>query len=202
MPCDVLSWKLVTEWVVPTGGCVDSSPLVVRSRGNDVAYVGSHSGLVLCTELRGGVIKWWTQLRGRVESSPCVSNCGEYIIIGNEYTCNIHVLLPSLTQFIFVYLLPMPIPPPSISLSLFICPPSLQFFLLLLSLPPSLSFSQVVMMVVFTHCVLQLVVSIGVSLRKVLQLKNPSSLLRCLTQEPVLSGLDRTISISTPSIFT
>ena len=203
MPRDALSWKLMTEWVVPTGGCVDSSPLVVRSRGNNMAYVGSHSGLVLCVELRGGVIKWRTQLRGRVESSPCVSNCGEYIIIGNEYTCNVHVLLPSLTQFIFVYLLPMPIPPPSFSLSLFICPSSsLQFFLLLLSLPPSLSFFQVVMMVVFTHCVLQLVVFIGVSLRKVLQLKNPSSLLRCLTQEPVLSGLDHTISISTLSIFT
>ena len=139
MPRDALSWKLVTEWVVPTGGCVDSSPLIVRSRDNDVAYVGSHSGLVLCVELRGGVIKWRTQLRGRVESSPCVSNCGEYIIIGNECACNVHVLLPSLTHFIIVYLLPMPIPPPSFSLSLFICPSSsLQFFLLLLSLPPSL----------------------------------------------------------------
>ena len=192
----------MTEWVVPTSGCVDSSPLIVRSRGNDVVYVGSHSGLVLCAELRGGVIRWRTQLRGRVESSPCVSNCGEYIIFGNEYTCNIHVLLPfSLILslfFFFLCLFPLPL---SLCPSLFtLLLPSNSFSSFFHSLPPS--FFQVVMMAVFTHCVLQLVVFIGVSLRKVLQLKNPSSLLRCLTQEPVLSGLDHTISISTPSIFT
>ena len=53
--------KLVSDWVVPTGGCVDSSPLVVCYHGNSLAYVGSHSGLVLCVELMGGVIKWRRQ---------------------------------------------------------------------------------------------------------------------------------------------
>lgn len=140
VPRDALSWKLMTEWVVPTGGCIDSSPLVVRSRGNDVAYVGSHSGLVLCAELRGGVIKWRTQLRGRVESSPCVSNCGEYIVFGNEYTCNVHVLLPfSLILSLFIFFLclfPLPL---SLSPSLFaLLLPSNSFSSFFHSLPPLL----------------------------------------------------------------
>ena len=145
MPRDALSWKLVTEWVVPTGGCVDSSPLVVCSCGNDMAYVGSHSGLVLCAELRGGVIKWRTQLRGRVESSPCVSNCGEYIIIGNEYT-TIHAMymyffLLSLILSLFIFFLCLfPLP-------LSLCP---SLFALLL---PSISFSS------FFHSLLLLLFS-------------------------------------------
>ena len=81
---DMLSWKLVSDWVIPTGGCVDSSPLVIHCHGNSLAYVGSHSGLVLCVELVGGVIKWKRQLRGRVESSLCVSNCGGYVIAGTN----------------------------------------------------------------------------------------------------------------------
>ncbi|XP_019856550.1 PREDICTED: acyl-CoA synthetase family member 4-like [Amphimedon queenslandica] len=35
----------------------------------------------------GGVIKWRKQLRGRVESSLCVSYCGEYVIAGSYDGC-------------------------------------------------------------------------------------------------------------------
>ena len=74
--------KLKEKWVVPTGGCVDSSPLAVKDDSSDYIYIGSHSGQVLAIETSSGVIKWRTQLQDRIESSPCLSNCGQYVAIG------------------------------------------------------------------------------------------------------------------------
>ena len=48
-----------------------------------MVYVGSHSGLVLAVHMdTTGTVQWRTQLPDRVESSPCVSVCGSYIVIG------------------------------------------------------------------------------------------------------------------------
>ena len=84
--------SLRESWSVPTGRCVDSSPLVVISEeGNkgrhllSTVYVGSHSGLVLAVELGEGSVQWRTQLPGRIESSPCLSLSGCQIVIGNNY---------------------------------------------------------------------------------------------------------------------
>ena len=64
------------------GGCVDSSPLVVKDNSSQCVYIGSHSGQVIAIETSNGTIKWRTQLQDRIESSPCLSNCGQYVAIG------------------------------------------------------------------------------------------------------------------------
>lgn len=66
------------------GQCVDASPLVVgREEDNDKrVYIGSHSGLFLAVEVANGVVLWQTRLGGRIESSACVSRCGNFITVG------------------------------------------------------------------------------------------------------------------------
>ncbi len=57
-----------------------------------MVYVGSHSGLVLAVHLdTNGTVQWRTQLPDRVESSPCVSVCGSYIVIGKLLGIRIQV---------------------------------------------------------------------------------------------------------------
>ena len=74
-------------WTVPTGKCVDSSPLVVSNMDSiesPVVFIGSHSGLLFAIQLKDGAINWKTQLPDRLESSPCLSICGCYVIIGTH----------------------------------------------------------------------------------------------------------------------
>lgn len=79
---DISILELKEKWVVPTGGCVDSSPIAVKDDSSDYIYVGSHSGQVIAIETSSGVIKWRTQLQDRIESSPCITICGQYVVIG------------------------------------------------------------------------------------------------------------------------
>lgn len=78
------SCKLEVLWSVPTGQCVDASPLVVQKEGEEryTVYIGSHSGLFLAIEVAGGSVLWQTELGGRVESSACASQSGRYISVG------------------------------------------------------------------------------------------------------------------------
>ena len=47
-----------------------------------VVYVGSHSHLFVAVELATGREVWRAELEDRVESSACVSVCGDFIAVG------------------------------------------------------------------------------------------------------------------------
>ena len=76
------------DWAVPTGKCVDASPLVARLRGGsctavaNVVFIGSHSGLFFAITASDGQIIWKTQTGGRIESSACLSLCAKFVVFG------------------------------------------------------------------------------------------------------------------------
>lgn len=93
------SLSLHKLWTVPTGKCVDSSPLVVTIDYRPIVYIGSHSGILLAIQLNDGVVIWKTQLPDRLESSPCLSICGHYIIIGTVRVTIPNSLYYSCTEY-------------------------------------------------------------------------------------------------------
>ncbi|NXC43575.1 ACSF4 enzyme, partial [Penelope pileata] len=73
------------KWKSNTRKCVDASPLVIVSSKDEVSasvYVGSHSHTMQAIDLDLGEIKWEKNLGDRIESSACVSKCGNFIIVG------------------------------------------------------------------------------------------------------------------------
>ncbi|XP_043546375.1 beta-alanine-activating enzyme isoform X1 [Chiloscyllium plagiosum] len=73
------------RWKSDTAKCVDASPLVVISGHNDsdgTVYIGSHSHRMQAIDLLSGKIKWERILGDRIESSACISRCGNFIIVG------------------------------------------------------------------------------------------------------------------------
>ncbi|XP_051894346.1 beta-alanine-activating enzyme isoform X2 [Pristis pectinata] len=73
------------RWKSDTAKCVDASPLLVIS-GNDgsdvTVYIGSHSHRMQAIDVLSGEIKWERILGDRIESSACMSRCGNFIIVG------------------------------------------------------------------------------------------------------------------------
>ncbi|XP_072920714.1 beta-alanine-activating enzyme isoform X1 [Hemitrygon akajei] len=90
--CGSVSFKI--RWKSDTAKCVDASPLLVIS-GNDgsdvTVYIGSHSHRMQAIDVFSGEIKWERILGDRIESSACISRCGNYIIVGC-YDGSIYVL--------------------------------------------------------------------------------------------------------------
>ncbi|XP_048392515.2 beta-alanine-activating enzyme isoform X1 [Stegostoma tigrinum] len=84
----VVSSRRVTfkvRWKSDTAKCVDASPLVVISGDNDsdgTVYIGSHSHRIQAIDLLSGRIRWERILGDRIESSACISRCGNFIIVG------------------------------------------------------------------------------------------------------------------------
>lgn len=73
------------RWRSDTGKCVDASPLLVRASvdgPSTTVYVGSHSHRVKAVDLYSGKVRWEQLLGDRIESSACVSKCGNFIIVG------------------------------------------------------------------------------------------------------------------------
>ncbi|NXI53534.1 ACSF4 enzyme, partial [Chloroceryle aenea] len=73
------------RWKSNTRQCVDASPLVVvpsKEEASPSVYVGSHSHAVQAIDLDLGEIKWEKNLGDRIESSACVSKCGNFIVVG------------------------------------------------------------------------------------------------------------------------
>ena len=77
------------DWAVPTGKCVDASPLVAQLEGGScagavatVVFIGSHSGLFFAIGAWDGQVIWKTQTGGRIESSACLSRCAKFVIFG------------------------------------------------------------------------------------------------------------------------
>ncbi|NWX99483.1 ACSF4 enzyme, partial [Nothoprocta ornata] len=82
------------RWKSDTGRCVDASPLLVVPLADEASasvYVGSHSHTVQAIDLDSGEVKWERNLGDRIESSACVSVCGNFIIVGC-YAGLVHVL--------------------------------------------------------------------------------------------------------------
>ncbi|XP_030047272.1 beta-alanine-activating enzyme isoform X2 [Microcaecilia unicolor] len=73
------------RWKSDTGKCVDASPLAVVSAEDKFSatiYIGSHSHRMQALDLHSGIVKWERILGNRIESSACVSKCGNFIIVG------------------------------------------------------------------------------------------------------------------------
>lgn len=86
------------KWKTSFGKCIDSSPLVLPScrLKEGAAFIGSHSHLFMSVALSNGDIIWKTRLGGRVESSSCLSLCGQMIVVGEFYTLLMNILQKNL----------------------------------------------------------------------------------------------------------
>ncbi|XP_077158160.1 beta-alanine-activating enzyme isoform X2 [Paroedura picta] len=76
---------LDVRWKSDLGKCVDASPLVVIPVIDQLSasvYIGSHSHAIQAIDLYSGKVKWERCLADRIESSACVSMCGNFIIVG------------------------------------------------------------------------------------------------------------------------
>ncbi|KAF5926876.1 hypothetical protein HPG69_001507 [Diceros bicornis minor] len=77
--------ELRVRWMSDTGKCVDASPLVLIpavDKSSATVYVGSHSCRMMAVDLYSGKVKWEQILGDRIESSACVSKCGNFIVVG------------------------------------------------------------------------------------------------------------------------
>ncbi|MBZ3883842.1 Acyl-CoA synthetase family member 4 [Sciurus carolinensis] len=77
--------ELGVRWRSDTGKCVDASPLVVIpavDKSSTTVYIGSHSHSMKAVDLYSGKVKWEQILGDRIESSACVSKCGNFIVVG------------------------------------------------------------------------------------------------------------------------
>ncbi|EDL37914.1 RIKEN cDNA A230062G08, isoform CRA_b, partial [Mus musculus] len=81
-----MAMALRERWRSDTGKCVDASPLLVRAAVQDkpstTVYIGSHSHTVKAVDLSSGETRWEQLLGDRIESSACVSKCGNFIVVG------------------------------------------------------------------------------------------------------------------------
>eukprot|EP00071_Canis_lupus_P009781 XP_005628280.1 acyl-CoA synthetase family member 4 isoform X2 [Canis lupus familiaris] len=77
--------ELHVRWRSDTGKCVDASPLVVIpavDESSATVYIGSHSHRMMALDLYSGKVKWEQILEDRIESSACISKCGNFIVVG------------------------------------------------------------------------------------------------------------------------
>ena len=75
--------SLSHQWSYDTGKCVDASPVIVDSTESGAhVYIGSHSHDFCCVCLSSGERVWNVKLHDRVESSACVSDDGQWLIVG------------------------------------------------------------------------------------------------------------------------
>ncbi|KFQ31971.1 Acyl-CoA synthetase family member 4, partial [Merops nubicus] len=73
------------RWKSNTRKCVDASPLVAvpaKEEAPAAVYIGSHSHAMQAIDLELGEVKWEKNLGDRIESSACISRCGNFIIVG------------------------------------------------------------------------------------------------------------------------
>ncbi|XP_033070495.1 beta-alanine-activating enzyme isoform X2 [Trachypithecus francoisi] len=77
--------ELHVRWRSDTGKCVDASPLVVIptfDKSSTTVYIGSHSHRMKAVDFYSGKVQWEQLLGDRIESSACVSKCGNFIVVG------------------------------------------------------------------------------------------------------------------------
>ncbi|KAM6439775.1 beta-alanine-activating enzyme isoform 2-T6 [Liasis olivaceus] len=76
---------LHVRWTSDLGKCVDASPLLVIPIPDKLpafVYIGSHSQVIQAIDLYSGKVKWKRNLADRIESSACISKCGNFIVVG------------------------------------------------------------------------------------------------------------------------
>ncbi|NXN78119.1 ACSF4 enzyme, partial [Bombycilla garrulus] len=80
----VAELALCGRWKSNTRKCVDASPLIIvpAKEVSASVYIGSHSHAMQAIDLDLGEIKWEKTLGDRLESSACVSKCGNFIVVG------------------------------------------------------------------------------------------------------------------------
>lgn len=72
-------------WRVEMSKCIDASPLVVADQYSAYCFIGSHSGKLNCIDFSSGNVVWEILLGNRIESSCCISPCGKFIAVGNQF---------------------------------------------------------------------------------------------------------------------
>ncbi|XP_063415169.1 beta-alanine-activating enzyme-like isoform X2 [Mytilus trossulus] len=85
--------SLNEKWMYNSGKCVDASPLVASlSDGRMAVFIGSHSHKFTAILFNCGELLWETTLGDRIESSACITLCGEFVVVGcydyNVYAVN------------------------------------------------------------------------------------------------------------------
>ncbi|XP_052077194.1 beta-alanine-activating enzyme-like isoform X2 [Mytilus californianus] len=86
-------FSLNEKWMYNTGKCVDASPLIASlSDGRMAVFIGSHSHKFSAILFDSGQLLWETTLGNRIESSACITLCGEFVVVGcydyNLYAVN------------------------------------------------------------------------------------------------------------------
>jgi hypothetical protein len=71
-------------WKFDTLKCVDATPLVVSKKSYNFPsiLIGSHSKQFICVNGLNGTLIWNFFAQDRIESSACVSKCGNFVIFG------------------------------------------------------------------------------------------------------------------------
>ncbi len=72
------------KWKFDTQKCIDATVLFVKSDTYEdgLLFIGSHSGYFYCINARFGTSVWTFNAGERIESSACLSKCGNFIVFG------------------------------------------------------------------------------------------------------------------------
>ena len=78
--------KIVVLWKYNTGKCIDATVLLTNySIIDGKVYIGSHSNLFAAVDINTGTQNWTFYAKDRIESSACLSKCGNYVVFGKYW---------------------------------------------------------------------------------------------------------------------
>lgn len=69
------------------------------SRNQGILYIGSHSHLIAAIDIMTGESVWETTLPDRIESSACLSKCGQWVIVGELEIVMPGIILKDIGKF-------------------------------------------------------------------------------------------------------
>nr|XP_042911125.1 beta-alanine-activating enzyme isoform X2 [Parasteatoda tepidariorum] len=87
------SFSLIPMFKFDLKKCIDASPCIVHYLKSDelFCYIGSHAGIFSCINITKEDMEWETVLPNRIESSACLSSCGNFVFVGC-YDCHLYCL--------------------------------------------------------------------------------------------------------------
>jgi len=73
------------NWTYDTLKCVDATPLLLidKEKNIQLAFIGSHSYKFVCLNALTGQLCWLFEAQDRIESSACLSSCGNFVMFGS-----------------------------------------------------------------------------------------------------------------------
>lgn len=78
-----LKFELNLLWKYDTLKCIDATVMYIETTDNEeLVFIGSHSSLFACIDVKSGLERWKFNAEDRIESSACVSKCGKFVIFG------------------------------------------------------------------------------------------------------------------------